>query len=443
MKKADYVTMSGQELDRLEVLQRVLEKRLTQVEAGIQLGISSRQVRRLVTAIRTQGPPGVVSRKRGGFGNRSRSETDKKTALQLIAEHYSDFGPTLIAEKLAEKHDLRLSRETIRRWLIEADLWKTRTQRQQRAYQPRYRRECFGELIQIDGSDHHWFEDRAPRCTLLVYIDDATGQLLELRFTASKTTLDYFYSTRRYLENYGKPVAFYSDKHTVFRVNKHEAKTGTGLTQFGRALHELNIDIIYANSSQAKGRVERMNQTLQDRLVKELRLANISTIDEGNAFLPGFMAEINAKFAKEPLNPTNMHRALSELDNLSEILCWQEKRKVSDNLTLQYDRVMYLLEDNVFSRMLKRKRVTVFDYPDGQLAIKYDNRALPYSVFYDKATKIITPEVVSNKRLGAVLQFAKEQQEANAIARSKKSPTRRGQQLIHDQQHRKKNPALA
>ena len=361
----------------------------------------------------------------------------------IIRDKYVDFGPTLITEKLTAKHNIMVSDETIRRWLTESGLWKSRSQKQTRAYQPRYRRDCFGELIQIDGSEHRWFEDRGPKCTLLVYIDDATSKLVELRFTASESTLDYFYSTQRYLERFGKPVAFYSDKHTVFRVNRREAKSGTGLTQFGRALHELNIDIIYANSSQAKGRVERMNQTLQDRLVKELRLENICDIEHANQFLPGFMEELNDKFGKEPLNPTDLHRDLTEHDNLSEILCWQDERKVSKSLTIQYQHVLYLLEDNAFTRDLRQKRVRVFDYPDGTLSIKFQNRELPFSIFFDKTTKIITHGSVSNKRLGAVLQFAKERQENNAITRSQKSPKRRGQQLLHDEKHRKKNPAIA
>jgi len=219
-----------------------------------------------------------------------------------------------------------VSRETLRRWLIQAGTHSNSPAQRQRAYQPRYRRDCFGELIQIDGSDHAWFEDRAPKCTLLVFIDDATSRLVELRFCPSETTLDYMHSTKRYIKRYGKPVAFYRDKHTVFRVNKRNAKSGTGLTQYGRALHELNIDIIYANSSQAKGRVERMNQTLQDRLVKELRLEGISSMEAGNEFLSGYMDKLNDKFAKLPLNSTDLHRALTDMDNIEDAMCWVSLR---------------------------------------------------------------------------------------------------------------------
>jgi len=287
---------------------------------------------------------------------------------------------------------------------------KDRQQRRKRVHQPRYRRESLGELIQIDGSHHRWFEDRGPKCTLPVYIDDATGRLMELRFTDSESTFDYFHSTRRYLEQHRKPVAFYSDKHTVFRVDIVGATSGNGLTQFGRALNELNIDIIYANSSQAKGRVERVNKTLQDRL------------------------------AKEPANPTDLHRSLTELDQLDEILSWQEERTVSHSLTVQYDRIVYLLEPTDLAKDMQRKKVRVYDYPDGTVAIKYQGIDLPYSVF-DKVRQVKQADIVSNKRLGSVLQLVKEQQRVKSIERSKSAPQRRGQKRICKETYRKINPA--
>ena len=357
-----------------------------------------------------------------------------------MRQRYHDFGPTLITEKLDEKHDIQLACETVRQWLREAGIWKDRRQRRKRVYQPRYRRDSLGELIQIDGSHHRWFEDRGPKCALLVYIDDATGRLMELRFTDTESTFDYFHSTRRYLEQHGKPVAFYSDKHTVFRVNNVGATSGNGLTQFGRALHELNIDIIYANSSQAKGRVERVNKTLQDRLVKEMRLEGIDTMQQANEYLPTFIEQFNAKFAKEPANPTDLHRSLTELDRLDEILSWQEERTISHSLTVQYDRVVYLLEPTKLAKDLQRKKVRVYDYPDGTVAIKYEGTDLPYSVF-DKVRQVKQADIVSNKRLGSVLQLVKEQQKAKSIERSKSAPQRRGQKRICKETYRKINPA--
>jgi hypothetical protein len=262
--------MSDGELTRLEVLRDLDQRRLT-VEAAAQLlGLERRQVFRLVKAYRSEGATGLISKRRGRASNRRKPEEIRNKALAIIREQYWDFGPTLPAEKLREVHEIVLGRETLRLWMIEAGIWADRKQRRKRVHQPRHRRECVGELVQIDGCEHWWFEDRGPQCTLLVFIDDATSRLMHLQFVESESTFSYFHATRAYLEAWGKPVAFYSDKHGVFRVNRPGALGGDGMTQFGRALHALNIDIICANSSQAKGRVERAHQTLQDRLVKSL-----------------------------------------------------------------------------------------------------------------------------------------------------------------------------
>jgi hypothetical protein len=293
----------------------------------------------------------------------------------------------LAAEKLAERHGLHLGVETVRRWMLADGIWKDRRQRLKSVHQPRYRRECVGELIQIDGSEHWWFENRGPQCTLLVFIDDATSRLMHLRFVESESTFDYFVAARTYLQRYGKPVAFYSDKHATVRVNKAGATGGDGMTQFGRALHELNIDIICANIPQAKGRVERANGTLQDRLVKEMRLAGISGIEAGNAFLPAFTEDYNRRFAKAPFSDKDLHRPLTERDDIDDAFAWKEERTVSFNLTLQYDKVLFILEPNEITRPLARQRVMVFDYPDGRFAIKHKGRPPPYRVF-DKIRQV-------------------------------------------------------
>jgi hypothetical protein len=264
--------------------------------------------------------------------------------LAIIREWYWDFGPTLVAEKLREVHGITLGRETLRLWMIEAGLWLDRKQRRTRVHQPRSRPDCVGELVQVDGCEHWWFEDRGPQCTLLVFINDATGRLMHLQFVESESTFAYFDATRAYLEAWGKPVAFYTDKHGVFRVNHPGALGGDGMTQFGRALHALNIDIICANSSQAKGRVERAHKTLQDRLVKELRLASASTLAEGNALLPAFIADYNARFGKPPANKKDLHRPLRASDDLNDAFAWKEERTLSQALTLQYDKVIFILE---------------------------------------------------------------------------------------------------
>ena len=310
--------------------------------------------------------------------------------------------------------------------MIAAGLWQERRQKLKGVHQPRYRRDCVGELVQIDGSEHCWFEDRGPPCTLLVYIDDATSRLMHLKFVETESTFDYFRSTREYLEAYGKPVAFYSDKHAVFRVNGKGAVGGDGMTQFGRALHQLNIDIICANAPQAKGRVERANGTLQDRLVKEMRLAGISTLEAGNAFLPAFMADFNRRFAKAPYSDKDLHRPLSEDDELDDVFAWREERTVSRNLTLQYDQVLFILEPNAITLSLARQRVTVYDYPDGRFAIKHKGLELPYRPF-DRRQQVDQAAVVENKRLGPVLAYIAERQKELDMSRSNSAPRRRGQ----------------
>jgi hypothetical protein len=271
---------------------------------------------------------------------------------------------------LLERHGLRVSRETLRGWMSEVGLWTSRKQRRQ-FHRPRLRREHFGELVQIDGSEHRWFEDRGPPCSLLVFIDDATGRLMQLRFVASESAFAYFEALEGYLTAHGRPVAFYSDKHSVFRVSKAEALGGQGMTQFGRALSELNIEILCANSSQVKGRVERVNRTLQDRLVRELRLAGISDREAGNRFLPGFMASFNERFATPAAGPQDLHRPLNVApDRLADVLCWREQRHVSQQLALSYERKRIILDATEIPRGLVGKYVDIYDFADGRIDVR-------------------------------------------------------------------------
>src|SRR5215207_4309180 len=228
------VLMSRAELSRVDTLARVDRGAVPVAEAASLLGLSGRQVFRLLARFRSEGAAGLASRRRGRPSNRRLPGAVREAVLAILREHYPDFGPTLAAEKLAERHDLRLSRETLRHWMADAGLWVPRKARRGRVHQPRHRRDCSGELVQIDGCDHAWFEDRGPPCTLLVFIDDATGRLMQLRFVPAESAFSYFEALQGYLEAHGRPVAFYSDKHAVFRVAKTEAKGGQGMTQFGR-----------------------------------------------------------------------------------------------------------------------------------------------------------------------------------------------------------------
>jgi transposase len=410
--------MSERDLQRIEVLAEVIAQRRTVAAAAAVLGLSVRQVHRLLRSYRRGGAAAIVHQARGRPSNNRIRDDARAEAMELVRRAYADFGPTLAAEMLAEKHALTVSRETLRGWMLDAGLWRSRQQRRQ-LHQPRLRREALGELVQIDGSEHRWFEDRADPCSLLVFIDDATGRLMQLRFVPSESAFAYFEALQGYLKDHGCPVAFYSDKHSVFRVARKEAKGGQGMTQFGRALAELNIEILCANSSQAKGRVERVNRTLQDRLVKDLRLAGISSVEAGNAFLPGFMARFNARFAVAPARPNDLHRPLNVApDRLRSILCHRERRHVGQQLTLSYERKRIMLEKTDATIGLAGQYVDTYAFADGRLEVRWNGMSLPYQVF-DKDQRVSHAAIVENKRLGEVLACIKSQQELRSPPRLK------------------------
>jgi len=397
--------MSNREITRLEIMQRLKEKRLTQKEAAGMLGISTRQVKRLWRAYRKKGAQGLVSKRRGKPSNNRLDAGVAQQALDLIKEKYEDFGPTLAHEKLTEEHQLQLSRESVRRIMIEEGVWKPKRAKQPSAHQMRERRACFGELVQIDGSDHDWFEGRGPKCTLLVYIDDASGQIGELWFVPDETFFAYFEASRHYFERYGKPAAFYSDKHGIFRVNQEQTVgLGSGLTQFGRAMQELDIQIICANTPQAKGRVERANQTLQDRLVKELRLRGISDLDNANAFLPEFREDFNQRFAVQPRSTHDAHRPLLKTENLDIIFTDQKTGTLSKNLTIQHNKVIYQIQSTRPDYTLRNATVTVCENAQGVVTILYKNEPLPYTIFHKPARQA---EVVDTKTLDHQLKIPK------------------------------------
>jgi len=407
----EHVTLSHKELDRLQIMSRIFERRMSQRSAGELLSLTERQVRRLYRAFKAHGAAGLVSGRRGKPSQRRLPQETRGRALELIRERYGDFGPTLAHEKLTEKHGLKLSVETLRAWMIRDEIWLPRARRARRSFQPRERRACRGELVQIDGSKHAWFEDRGPTCTLLVYVDDATSSLMELRFAESESTFDYFAATRSYLERYGKPVAFYSDRLSVFHVSKgDQAARGPGLSQFGRAMTDLNIEIICANSPQAKGRVERANLTLQDRLVKELRLRGICDMTAGQAYLPEFREDFNRRFARPPRNAHDAHRPVQEHERPEESFTLQADRRVSDNLTLNHKRILYVIEDTEENRRLRRHRVSVHEHEDGTITIHHAGRVLAHHAHPKDEARITQGAIVGNKHLADTLEWIAEQQ---------------------------------
>lgn len=380
----EIITMSIKETNRISILEKLKQKEIKQGKAARIMGVSVRQARRLLKSYKKDGTNGIIHKLRGLPGNNTADQKIMNQAVTVFKTKYSDFSITLAHEKLTIHHGFPYGRETLRKTLISVGLWHPVRHATPIIHELRERRPSEGELVQIDGSPHAWFEDRSPSCTLLVYIDDATGKLLHLEMVKSESVNAYFLSTRHYLKKYGKPLAFYSDKHGVFRVNTTKGLSAStddsnGLTQFGRAMRELDIEMIFANSPQAKGRVERVNQTLQDRLVKELRLKGISVTNEANQYLPEFTEDFNRRFAVIPKSPVNMHRPLTDKDHLDEILLQKHTRILSKQLTLSYGNQIYQITTGrpIYAM---RARVTVQEDSAETITVVYKKQKLDYRI---------------------------------------------------------------
>jgi Helix-turn-helix domain len=368
--------MSDKEVLRSQLMGQLVEGKLSQKEAAERLGVTVRQVKRLKRCYVAGGVAGLVSAKRGRPSNRRLDAALLSKAMALVGAHYADFGPTLAAEKLRELHGVTLSVETVRQQMIAHGYWKSRRTTTVRAHPMRERRLRRGELIQIDGSPHDWFEGRAPRCTLLVFIDDATGELTHLQFVDTETTLDYMAALQRHIELHGLPAALYSDRHSIFRVNHVEAAAGAQ-TQFARALKELGVEGIHANSPQAKGRVERANQTLQDRLVKEMRLQGISGQFAANAWLPSYIAEFNGRFCVPAVAMNDAHVPyLGKPEQLRRILSVQNARKLSKNLSCQHDGIVLQVKTASSGLSMRGAAVMVHRHQDGEIEVRWQGRTL-------------------------------------------------------------------
>lgn len=344
----EVLNMSRKELDRLHILKKVHEGFLTQVKAAELLEISDRQIRNLLKALRG-GEKEIISKKRGQSSNRSFKPSLKSLVLKLICENYEDFGPTLVTEKLLERHNIFLSTETVRKWMIEAHLWVPK-QKEKRIHPPRKCREYFGEMLQGDGSHHDWFENSQP-CTLMYFIDDATKKITAARFEKTESLEGYFDLLAEQVIKVGRPQSIYTDRFSVFET----ACKKENLTQFRRALNDLNINWIGANSPQAKGRIERCNRTLQDRLIKEMRLKGIKTIEEGNRFLEEFLPIFNNKFSREAMKSGNLHRPLEQEYDISRTLARYEERTLTKDLTFQFKSTHYRIFDPEKGKSIRGK----------------------------------------------------------------------------------------
>jgi hypothetical protein len=397
MAGEDMIMVRQGELKRLHVIQKVLEGVIKQVAAAEILSLSGRQIRRIVKRIRREGDSGILHKSRGRPSNRRIPHKIKNRVIKLYQTQYKDFGPTLASEKLLERDRIEISDETLRRWLIETGDWKkTRKHRGHRQWRERKHHE--GEMVQMDGSHHDWFEGRGPRCVLMGYIDDATGKVFG-RFYDYEGTIPAMDSFKRYIKKYGLPMSVYLDKHTTYKSTakptiQDELNNSAPLSEFERALKELGVEVLHANSPQAKGRIERLFGTLQDRLVKEMRLRGIRTIEEGNRFLEQYLPLYNKRFSVCPREQVDLHRPLAKGLSLDTILCIKTERTLRNDFTVAHNNKLYQIEERT-----NASKVTVQDRIDGSMAITHKDRALKF--------KEITARPIREKKQPVVVRIRK------------------------------------
>lgn len=391
MAGEDIIGMSLRELRRLKVVHQALDRQITQKTAASMLALSERHLRRLVRSVRELGDGGLVHCGRGQTSNRRLPERVKARVLKLYRRKYRDFGPTLASEKLLELDGIRVSRETLRQWLLSADLWaKRRKYRGHRQW--RMRKECFGEMVQMDGSHHAWLEGRGPELVLMGYIDDATNNVYG-RFYDYEGTMPAMDSFKRYVRKYGLPLSIYLDKHTTYKSNRQltveEELAGLSqpMSQFERALDELGVDVIHAHSPQAKGRIERLFGVLQDRLVKEMRLRGIKTGKEANAFLREYLPAYNRRFRVTPANKTDVHVKPERYFNLDRYLCIKTDRTVRNDNTVAHNKKLYQMQERVIYR-----KVVVEERLNGSVHISRGEVSLKSREITERPQKATSPE---------------------------------------------------
>lgn len=389
MRGEDIVKMSKKELRRIGLIHRVIDKLIEQGEAGRLLGLTSRQIRRMVKRVREEGDIGIIHRSRGRESNRRIAKKIRWKVIKLYKEHYWDFGPTFAAEKLAERDEIGLSDETLRHWLIEEGLWekgrKTRTHRQWRE-----RKASFGEMVQVDGSHHDWLEGRGPKLVLMGYIDDATGRAYG-RFYDYEGTMPALDSFMRYTKQNGIVQSVYVDRHTTYKSPKKSLWENEGaLSQFEKALERLGVRVIHAMSPQAKGRIERLFRTFQDRLVKEMRLAKVKTKNEANEFLEGYLPSFNERFEREPKSEVDLHREAPEGMVLERELSIQEARVLRNDNTVRYEGKFYQIQKGGTRRP---KEVVMEQRVDGSLYIRDGIHELAYRQIEEPPKKVVEPKV--------------------------------------------------
>lgn len=376
MTGRDIVVMSREELRRVSLIRKVLDGEVLQREVVEILGLCERQVRRLVGRVREEGDEGVIHRLRGRRSHKAVDERVKRKALRLCRTRYEGFGPTLASEKLGELDGIDVSRETLRGWFREEEMWyRKRRARPHREW--RERKRYFGEMVQMDGSHHDWFEGRAAWCVLMGFVDDATGNVYA-RFCEYEGTMPAMESLRRYFRRYGLPESIYLDKHSTYKLSgkntiEAELRGEELLSEVERALGELGVKVIHADSPQAKGRIERLFRTFQDRLVKEMRLAGVSSIEEGNRFLERYLPVYNKRFRVLPVGAADLHRPVPKSVRLERVLCRKTERVLRNDYTVAHDGKLYQVEERTRAR-----RVVVEERLDGTMAIVHKDRSFRF-----------------------------------------------------------------
>lgn len=379
------ITMSRRESKRLHIIHQALDQKITQVAAAEVLGLSDRQLRRLIKRVRTEGDDGICHRSRGRTSNHRIPRKIKTRALRLFKHEYADFNLVHATEKLSEIHGITISDETLRLWLNEASIpYKKRRARKHR--QRRERRACFGELVQIDGSHHDWFEGRGPACVFMGYIDDATGSVFG-RFYDYEGTMPAMDSMKQYIRQYGVPQSVYLDKHTTYKswakpTIEEQLSGQEPMSHFEKSLAALEVEVIHANSPQAKGRVERLFKTLQDRLIREMRLQRVKSVEEANAFLDVYLPKHNKKFRKQARQKADLHRPALHARELDRIFCIREERTIKNDFTIAYEGTLYQIEQPT-----RAKKVTVEERLDGSLHITHKGQDLRYRMITEQLPK--------------------------------------------------------
>ncbi|MDO8657795.1 MAG: ISNCY family transposase [Candidatus Levybacteria bacterium] len=397
---SDRPILSNEEQQKLEIIKATIQRKITNGQAAKMLCVSSRQVKRLKKAIKTQGDEAIIHKLKGRKSNHCIDLEVKENLLKKIKETYSDFKPGFATEKLQEQYDTNVTSQTIRLWMTEKGLWKPHKQKKTGKYRSwRPRKEYFGEFEQFDGSYHFWFENRyldkdglPIEVCLLASIDDATGKITKAEFAKNEGVIAVFNFWKGYILDIGKPLDVYLDKFSTYKINhKSAVDNHEFMTQFQRAMRDLGINLISAHSAEAKGRVERLFLTLQDRLVKEMRLASINTPDKGNKFLKEvFIPKFNSKFAVDPAKEGNIHKALSEIDkkNLNRIFSVQSKRKVNNDFTIQFKNNWYQLTEIQPTTVRAKDRVLVEGWLNGTLHFSLREKYLNYTILPERPKKI-------------------------------------------------------